>query len=187
VASQEGQPEPAEQRFGADFDSRDGERAVPQGELDVAYPCEALASEIDDLRVENMALEQQLVLAESGGLRPRQPAKTDPCRIERSDVLPWNVNEPPSSQTNPQAHDTGLGLEPHNEVVEAADRGSLCVCDFLAETLGEPKHGLPGLRAAAQRRAEDSGPGVDRYAAGREGEDRVEVELGDNGQVFREA
>jgi len=182
AASQEAQPEPAEQRFGSDFDSRDGEGAVQQGELDVAYPCEALAGEIDDLRVENMALEQQLVLGETGGFRPRSPAKTDPRRVERSDAFPWNVDEPPSSQTNPQAHDTGVWLEPHDEVGEAADRGSLRVCDFLAESLGEPKHGLPGLRAAAQRRAEDSGPGVDRYAAGGEGEDGTDDQAGDHGR-----
>lgn len=57
VPRQEVQPKPPEEWLHPDFDPCDGERPPLQDELDVAHPSQTLALEIDDLRVEDMALE----------------------------------------------------------------------------------------------------------------------------------
>jgi hypothetical protein len=127
------------------------------------------------------------MLGETEGLRHGLRAEADSCGVERLDALPGNVGYPSSSQLDPQADHLGMGLEPHDEVHEMADCGSLGICNVVAENLREPKHRLPGLHAIARPRAGDADTGIDRDTAGREGEDRVQVELGDRGQVLRQA
>lgn len=119
------------------------------------------------------------MLGQPGGLRACSRAEAHPCPVERRDVTPEDVGHSRPSGTNPQPNDFRIRLELYDEVDKAADRGSLPICDLLADNLGKPKHPLPGLHAAARGQGGYSQASINRHAAGGESKYRIEVELRD--------
>ena len=69
------QSESAKQRRYSDLNSPDRENSLVQHELDVGDPCQALAGQIDDLRVEHVPCEQELVIGQGRGSSPLPPGR----------------------------------------------------------------------------------------------------------------
>jgi hypothetical protein len=114
------QTEPVEGRPGPDGHALDREGAAVEIELDLPDPRDPLPGQVDDLGVENVALEKELVLAEASRLQPCSfDDKRAGAKVAHEAGLHFAHASVPSDA---KADDCRMGaLEAHDEVAHAPE------------------------------------------------------------------
>ena len=143
AARKPAQPEPAQERAAAHIDAGHHELAVLALQVHVASAYEPTPGDIDNLRVHEVAEQEQLVLR---GLRAAvelcgDPAKDDTGPLEVRDVVPRQRESlaPPGANDEPR-NAWCRAPEPRCEVRHDPDAHIRGIEDVLSQVVGERQH-----------------------------------------------
>ena len=144
------QPEPAQERSAAHIDASHHELTVLALQVHVARADDSASGDIDNLRVHEVAEQEQLVLR---GLRAAVElcgdlTKDDTGPLEIGNVVPRERESlaPPGANDEPR-NTRCRAPEPRREVCHDADAHIRRIEDVLSQVVGERQHSRGGLTA----------------------------------------
>jgi hypothetical protein len=139
------EPEPAHQAGGPDVDRDDVERALDLVQAHIVDPDDLAPLDVDDLLVQQVALEQDLVgaLAELAHV-DREDAQLRAARVHVRDRRPGQEDPAPVGDDDQAGHGRVAVADRDDQVGNLADRLARRIADGPADALAQEEHGHLG-------------------------------------------
>src|SRR4029450_6227005 len=115
-ARQAPKPEATKKWLCPDLDGGNGEGPAFEGELEITDTRQALAAAIDDLRIQDVACQQELVMRERGIGQFGCARERDSATVECRDRMTRDIGDAPLSAAYPQTNDAWMRIEANDEV-----------------------------------------------------------------------
>ena len=144
------QADAPEQRARSHLDADDLEDPVRQREADVGHPRETLAGDVEHLRVEHVAFEQELVVGGSSARNDTRRAELDAVLVDGAHVGPADVGRRTAGCPHDHSRDDRGGVvEPDAEVGDRPDAVPVAVDDRAPDEAAE-LHPAPRQRRGGE-------------------------------------